>query len=94
MNQGKRAFHAGTGAALLLVLTSMAAQAGQPAFRTKFSRRLVKEQPVLICTRVKQPPKIDGEVDKDPAWRSCNRTSSAWVELGTKKRYQDFKGSI
>ena len=52
-----------------------------PAFRTRFDRKIVPGQPVLVCTRVDQGPVIDGEVDRDPVWPNCGRTHGAWTQI-------------
>jgi len=69
-------------AVLAWAVTLPAAEA--PAFRTRFPRRLIGGQPVLVCARVRTPPKIDGEVDKDPVWSRLprdSRTHGAWTQL-------------
>jgi hypothetical protein len=74
--------------ALCMILLSAAILqvvcAGEPSgFRTKFDRDVIEPQ-ALICRSVDQAPVIDGEVDKDPVWPSCDRTRGAWVNLGSK----------
>lgn len=67
------------------MLMASAAHAAEPAFRTKFNRKVIKGQQTLVCKRVKVPPKIDGEVDKDPVWQACSRTQGAFAEMGSKQ---------
>jgi len=54
--------------------------------RTKFPQKVIPGRFSLICKKVTVPPKMDGEVDKDPVWQQCDRTKGAWVELGTKRK--------
>ncbi len=72
-------------ALLCCAFSAAAAAQNQPrAFRTRFPRTLVDKQPVLVCTRVAAPPKIDGEVDRDPVWQQCGRTEGGWAQLGSR----------
>lgn len=70
---------------LFLISCDAVAQSKAVPFRTRFPRKVILGQQTLICSRVKTPPIIDGEVDKDPVWHGCNRTQGVWVQMGTKK---------
>ena len=66
-----------------LLLTAVAgAQDRSPvAFRTKFPREIIDQQPVLVSTRVDKGPTIDGEVDRDPVWSQLPQNSHT-AEIG------------